>query len=861
MSQTEKRLKEQGGYIFLLLVLTYFTTIGGTIYGVHDFYLGLISHLVAGGIIIGYFLWKLHQGRLLPRTPLDLPILFFLLANLASTLLSTERRLSAENLLFLTTFVLLYYLAVDLLVNGRPALLLVKALLMVGAVVIVLAGLEFLAWYFGLLPLLNPGDPSTVGWWSIGGLAEPIPPKIERLHLTLSNANALSWFLASLIPLALSQLLATSVRKTRLNLALWVLMASVVFLLTFSRNGFLSMATGIGVFTLALFLKRNQQRLRTLLSRRRNAIVLALTLAFLSIAALAWPALGWLVSLRPETIEVRWELWRAAVEIARQHWLFGGGFGTFGYLFHQVTDFDPQARDIFFNTAHNAYLNLAAETGLLGLLAGLWLMVAAVWNGWRVWWEGTDGWGQPLSRRVRLTTLGALSGLLALLVANLFDDTWVYPLTTLLCVLLTAISVSPCARPGRRATRAASLISTIAVGALMATILWIDGAHYFYAQGVKAALGGDWWAASQALERAKDLDPAFTLYHYQWGVVGGNLALQTGDPVALQAAIYPYEQETGRGGDQALNHSNLAWLERRGGYGEKALGHMRRAVTLAPRNPRYHLSLGFLWEEGGEREKALAEYAQAVAYRPSLLGSGFWHSNTYRQETRKVLAPMAKTLLQGEPSLSPEEIALSLAQLATYEKKFEEALNYLDLLPGSAPASLLQAQVQEAQGETTLALQSLEEALNLEPALGVAYLERGKVSLSQGEEEEATRDLLTALFLGEETAHYYLGEVAYREGDMEKALFEFQRGLLSSCSLGYHYASFVYHRENLPVDFSPALLRCLPQDDLLPVYLQMADAYRQSGQEEKGEEICDWLCLFYTSHSEEKKFSLSPPCD
>lgn len=856
MSQLRTGLKEQGVYIFVLLVLTYFTTIGGTIYGVHDFYLGLISHLLAGGTIIGYLLWKLHRGHLLPRTPLDLPILFFLLANLASTLFSTERRLSAENLLFLVIFILVYYLVVDVMLHGWPIVLMVKALLMVGGVVIVLAGLEFLAWYFGFLHLF--GDTPTIGWWAIGGLKNPIPPRIERLHITLSNANVLSWFLACLIPLASSQFLATSVRKTRLNLALWVLMASVVLFLTFSRNGFLSAATGIGVFTLALTLKRNQKRLRTLVSRRRNLILFAVTLA--SIVALAWPAMGWLVSLRPETVQVRWELWRAAIQIARKHWLFGGGPGTFGHLFHQVTDFDPQAPDIFFNTAHNAYLNLAAEAGLLGFLSGLWLMGAAILNGWWAWWGKTHACGQPTSNRNRLTVLGCLAGLIALLVANLFDDTWVYPLTTLLCILLTAIAMMPLSIPGTQTNKASSLALLFAGGALLAIVLWIDAAHYFYARGVRAALRGDWAAASEEMEEARSIDPAFTLYHYQWGVVRGNLALERDDRTALQEAIYEYRQEVERGGNQAINQSNLAWLEWRGGERDEALDHMRRAVSLAPCDPRYHLGLGLLWEEQGEEEKALAEYAQAIAYQPSLLSTGFWQSSPLRRERTAELHDRAKALLQGEPTLSEGNRTLSLAELAYYGGELEEAQGYLDSLFPSATTYFLQSRISAARGARNSALDLLEKALKLDPTLGSTYLERGKLYLSEGRDEQALRDFQMALFLHENTAHYYLGELAYRSGDMVEAITEFQRGLFSRCSMGYHYASFVYHRENLPVDFSPTLLRCPPQDDLISIYLHLADGYGRTGEEEKGQEICDWLSHFYETSLLNERDGYSEAC-
>jgi len=405
--------------------------------------------------------------------------------------------------------------------------------------------------------------------------------------------------------------------------------------------------------------------------------------------------------------------------------------------------------------------------------------------------------------------------------------------------------MKPLSIPGQRTKKASSLALLFTGGALLAIVLWIDAAHYFYAQGVRAALDGDWGAASEEMEKARSIDPAFTLYHYQWGVIRGNLAFQKGDPTPLQEAIYEYRQEVKRGGNQAINQSNLAWLERRRGEGDAALDHMGQAVSLAPGNPRYRLSLGLLWEEQGEEEKALAEYAQAIAYRPSLLHSGFWHSSPLRRERKAELYHRAKVLLHGDPSLSEGTRTRSLAELAYYGGKWGEAQGYLDSIHPSATTYLLQSRISAARGARDRALEDLEKALELDPILGSTYLERGKSYLSEGRDERAFPDFQMALFLHENTAHYYLGELAYRRGDMVQALAEFQRGLFSRCSLGYHYASFVYHRENLPVDFSPTLLRCPPQDNLISIYLHLADAYRRTGEGERGQEICDWLGQFY----------------
>ena len=105
-----------------------------------------------------------------------------------------------------------------------------------------------------------------------------------------------------------------------------------------------------------------------------------------------------------------------------------------------------------------------------------------------------------------------------------------------------------------------------------------------------------------------------------------------------------------------------------------------------------------------------------------------------------------------------------------------------------------------------------------------------------------------ALFLGTGEAHFYLSEIAYQEGNLEDAIREFEEGLSRACSIPmyrYHYASDVYHRENLPANFSPAVLRCMPVNHLLPLYAHSIEAYVESGEKDKAEDICNWLLEFY----------------
>lgn len=108
-----KALSSQWRQAGLLMALTYLTLFGGTLPGTFNFYLVATSHALCAGVLIAWAAHSFRHRRWLPRTPLDIPLAVLLAVSLLSALLSVDRRLSLENLLHLSLFACVYYLAVD----------------------------------------------------------------------------------------------------------------------------------------------------------------------------------------------------------------------------------------------------------------------------------------------------------------------------------------------------------------------------------------------------------------------------------------------------------------------------------------------------------------------------------------------------------------------------------------------------------------------------------------------------------------------------------------------------------------------------------------------------------------------------
>ena len=191
------------------------------------------------------------------------------------------------------------------------------------------------------------------------------------------NRNHFAGLMELWIPVALGLALVPDNSFTRRWL--WcgaaLVMASAV-VLSASRGGVLAVGVEVAVLSVVAVALRG---------RRRALIGVLVSVAL--VAGLVW-ALGSSQLLdrlsplvQPETRSTdevaghRLDAWRGALQIFSQNWLLGTGLGTFETHFRSVR---PYFTDKVWTHAHNDFLQFLAETGIIGLGLGLWLIVAAV---------------------------------------------------------------------------------------------------------------------------------------------------------------------------------------------------------------------------------------------------------------------------------------------------------------------------------------------------------------------------------------------------------------------------------------------------------------------------------------------------
>jgi len=802
--------------IVVLLALLYVSAIGGTRAGTYHFPLVAFSHLLIFALLAWWTTRRLARGRWLPRTPLDLPILVFYLLNVVSTLLSVNPRVSVENLAHLTIIILVYYIVIDSLLSGWKTSDFVRPMLLVAGVLILAALAELVVW---------------LGIWFVGtGEVSPLLTLGEyRRRLVMGPVNVLAWYIVLLLPLALAQLLSARSLRARMNLGLLAICSGLVLASTLSRSGLIGMAVALATFTVMTVVARTRHARVSLRSFLRRPATISIFVVAVLLGVALLPAATNIMSARLYTVSVRFELWRAAAEIIASRPLLGGGPGTFGYLLHQVPDSNPYAPDMFYNSAHNGLINVAAESGLASSFVALWLIAAVTATGWRYLRDTTA------TRYAQDIISACVAGIVGLLASTLFDVPWVFPLTTLYVVLFSAMIVRPYCSPRPMAGLCVRGMTVAALGLVAIVLIWGDVAHFFQQRAIDALRDGRFETAITGLETSVAVDPCLTMYHFQLGIARAYFGLENDDQAAIHQAIQAHEEEISRGGDAAINNGNLAWLEWNVGDLDEALAHMQRASAQAPRDSYYKLGLGFLLETTGDYHMAGEAYSAAVTATPTLIDSAFWQTSEYRRGF--------KTDLPTRDALS----ALTRAWAAYFACDYEQADSILDGLLQTTSWLVLQGRVQTARMQYAAAQETLDRAVAMSETSAQPYLARGQLYLASGDEDKALHDVRIASQLGERRAAMVLGDVAYQAGNLKKAIALYQGSVPGCVALtgSYDYPSQVYHRSNVTADFWPETITCAPYDSLVPHYLYLAKAYRAVGRTEEAEGVCDWMGDFY----------------
>lgn len=300
--------------------------------------LATVAPVAAGALVAWIIRRGVDRGSLrlgaLPRRALLLLVGAFILA----TLLADDVALSArETLNFLLLAALLLAVTDELTARPEIRAQLVDLLVLCAGACGVLGVMEGVG--------IIPGDFPRWG------------TPFHRAALGFGQPNGLGFFLAALLPLAAYRF-ASSSGVPRFLSAAALAAASLGLVATFSRASWVAALAGVGVLALA-----GQRRL----ALRIGALVL---LGGLAVELGGGGIISDTVTrtVGDWVVEQRAALFLAAVQMFLTHPVTGIGPGGFA---DQVRDYAARITQLwdYQDTPHNAYIQMAAETGVLGLIA------------------------------------------------------------------------------------------------------------------------------------------------------------------------------------------------------------------------------------------------------------------------------------------------------------------------------------------------------------------------------------------------------------------------------------------------------------------------------------------------------------
>lgn len=173
------------------------------------------------------------------------------------------------------------------------------------------------------------------------------------------------------------------------------------------RGGILTISVAVLIFMLLYNLKRPRQG--------RGAVAVITCCILVTVSWFGWDTViaefdrG--VNAAGELRDGRFDIWTDVVRIIAAFCGFGSGFGTFVDIYPSYTTIPAE---VIFDHAHNDYLELLTDGGIIGFGLAGWFVVAVI----------RHGWGRIRARRdqyAALLGIGALTGILAMLLHSITD--------------------------------------------------------------------------------------------------------------------------------------------------------------------------------------------------------------------------------------------------------------------------------------------------------------------------------------------------------------------------------------------------------------------------------------------------------
>lgn len=385
--------------------------------------IGILLFACAGMWLLLTLSDEIGQGKFPAVTPIHwLVLLYWSIATLA-TAFSPVKVAAAKGWSKLTLYLLLFVLMARVLRSPRLRSWLITLYLHI-ALIVSVYGLR--QWFFGAEALATWVDP------------ESSLSKATRVYSYLGNPNLLAGYLLPAVALSLSAVFVWRSLACKALAGTMFIVNSACLILTLSRGGWIGFVMVIGAFLLLLF-NWWSHKLPPFWRTWSLPLLLSISAVFVALAVMLVEPLrervfSMFAGRGDSSNNFRINVWTAVNDMIRDRpWI---GIGPGNDAFNKIYPLYQRPR---YNalSAYSILLEIAIETGKIGLSCFLWLLIVTF----------NQGWSQL--RRLRTDKhrdgfwlMGAIAALLGLLAQGLTDTVWYRPEVNTLWWLMVGLIAS-----------------------------------------------------------------------------------------------------------------------------------------------------------------------------------------------------------------------------------------------------------------------------------------------------------------------------------------------------------------------------------------------------------------------------------
>jgi O-antigen ligase/Flp pilus assembly protein TadD len=640
---------------------------------------------------------------------------------------------------------------------------------------------------------------------NIGSLTTLPPINFRSPGSFLLHPNLLAGYLNIALPFLFLYLFTEKRWAHRLLsvAGIGIIFAAIYF--TSSRGAWLSSVAGIGTTTILLVVRnlrgkdRIHKQIEQIKSRPYRYLLIFIAFAII-FSILIFIFINQATQTRHAPLfQSRQNIWNNAFKVILLSPFWGNGPGMVRPLYADIAQIPP---GFSAGHAHNLFLQLAGEMGILGVFAGATITILLVISFFRSWHRS--------SKEQRFWMAGSAGALVSLFIHNQFDYLFEALPNVVGLFILFVIIDNHWKHSGPVITLNRNYLGSGVLALLLIVLLYhatFLNAGRQFSRGISEGVNGD-FAHSRYL--ICDLSGGlFTLSHYsfQCGYAAAEEKYHDAQPTDFSKfaeivhdslQIDPYWPM-----HKAL-YANLEWLT---GHKEIGLSEMQAALSSAPRNADLALNLGWMYEDLGNSSEAILYYREALAIDPWLSRSAFFDQTDTRQEARDI----------------------EIQALADKSSTSEAWLGWNAM----------------EEGDLDAAEEHFLSALNLSAFNYYAYSGLSYVLAEQGEAKEARYYFASAMLFANQRpiTLYKLAQTAALLGYNEDAERLMEKSFRSSRWKSYsdEYLITTYRRPALPSDRTPYMIHADFTPQMINDFQEYANLEALDGNSDHANEIVKWI--------------------